>query len=832
MELIKNLPVFQEFEKIKQKWDEKSHLILKSPTGSGKSIALPYLLKTLGLVSGKILVAQPRRIAARLLAKQLAVMANWQEGKQVGYQVRFEKKYCEKTEIIYATDGIVLNKLLDYETLGDVEVLILDEFHERSAQLDLCLALALKLWENKRRKLRLVVTSATLDIDKLARHIPDSAWVELSDRSYPVEVEYRTPKKDYPAWKSVVEVMPTLLQKMEGDILVFMDGAYEISHAVNSILSSTWSRGLEVRPLYGDLSPEKQDLALSNTEKRKIIISTNIAETSLTIEGIKIVIDTGKAKKMRYDSVRGVNALLSEPISKSSADQRAGRAGRLGPGFCLRIWSESEHETRPEFDIPEILSIDLCEIYLNLAGVGLSLEQITFIEPISENSICAAKEKLKSLGAINSEENLPEHGIKMSELPTHPSWAHALLIAKRKNIVPSIALILAMLEGRPIVRPDMLEDFFPLRSPRSDIYCLLLAFEEGERRSFSIQDCKKIGVHAGRCREAEQLARELCNLVGVGYRLELPDYRSLAEALILCFPNKIAHLVSDGRNIYEDFAGRRLHLSKHSVLGSEKFVLPLQVVEKKIKNRIVLQMEWTSGLDEEWIRNILGSKIITSTNIVWDPLSRKVMKRKTESWGKLILSISESEDVSKKDRAKGYAGALVRGDLKLKNWNARVENFLNRQSFLAANYPELGIVEMDNDTQNLFLEELCQSGSSWKEIRNLEVYEPLLNCCSKEERETLEHATPETFDLGMGKRPYTLDYSQKKEVVLRAILQDLYDVKTHPTIVFGKYPLVVEILAPNRRPVQRTSNLLSFWEGSYPEVRKDLAGRYPKHEWR
>ena len=220
----------------------------------------------------------------------------------------------------------------------------------------------------------------------------------------------------------------------------------------------------------------------------------------------------------------------------------------------------------------------------------------------------------------------------MSQLPTHPSWAHALLIAKRKNIVPSIALVLAMLEGRPIVRPDMLEDFFPLRSPRSDIYCLLLAFEEGERRSFSIQECKKIGVHVGRCGEAEQLARELCKLVGVGYRLKLPDYRSLAEALILCFPNQIAHLVSDGRNIYEDFAGRRLHLSKHSVLGSEKFVLPLQVVEKKIKNHIVLQMEWTSGLDEEWIRNILGSKIITSTNIVWDSLSRKVMK-KTESWG-------------------------------------------------------------------------------------------------------------------------------------------------------------------------------------------------------
>lgn len=832
MELFENLPVVQEFEKIKQKWSEKNHLILKSPTGSGKSIALPYLLKTSGLVGGKILVAQPRRIAARLLAKQLAKMANWQEGNQVGYQVRFEKNYCDKTEIIYATDGIVLNKLLNDEALGEVEVLILDEFHERSAQLDLCLALALKLWKSNRRKLRLVVTSATLDIDALAGYMPDSAQVELSGRSHPVEIQYRKPPKDYPAWRSVVEILPAILKEMDGDILVFMDGAYEISHAVNSILSNSWSKSLEVKSLYGDLSPEQQDLALLGTEKRKVIVSTNIAETSLTIEGIKIVIDTGRAKKMRYDSVRGINALLSEPISKSSAEQRAGRAGRLGPGFCLRLWSESEHKARPEFDTPEISNIDISEIYLNLAGVGLSLKDINFIEPVCQNSIGTAKEKLKNLGAINEAGNLTEHGKKMSQLPTHPSWAHALLIAKTKNLVPSISLVLAMLEGRPIVQLDKLGDFFPMSKPRSDIYCLLLAFEEGERRNFSKQECQRAGIHVGRCLEAEQLARELCNLVGVPYCLELPDYESLSKALLLCFPHQIAYLVSDGRNIYEDFAGQRLHLSKHSVLGSERFVLPLQVVEKKIKGRMVLQMGWTNGVDEKWIREMLGPKIILSRSIVWDSISRKVVERKTESWGKLILSVSESEDVSQNDRAKGYARALMAGDLKLKNWNAQVEKFLNRLSFLASSFPELGIVEMDNETRNLFLEELCQSGSSWKEIKNLEVFVPLLHCYSKEEREILEQATPETLDLGMGKRPYALDYSQKNEVVLRAILQDLYDVKIHPTIVFGKYPLVVEILAPNRRPVQRTSNLVSFWEGSYPGVRKDLAGRYPKHEWR
>jgi ATP-dependent helicase HrpB len=825
------LPVFQEFAKIEKKWNECSHLILKSPTGSGKSLMLPYLLKKSNLVRGKIFVMQPRRIAARMLARQLATMIHCSVGEEVGYQVRFDKQYCHSTNIIYATDGIILQKLLRSDEFDDVDVLILDEFHERTVQGDLCLALALNIWK-KRRNFRLVVTSATLNLVSLEQYLPDSGALELSGRSFPVEILHQSVSPQFPMWKSVVEAIPSLLNKMDGDILIFMDGAYEISKVVNAILSSQWSRGIEVRALYGELTPEKQDLALAKSERRKIIVSTNIAETSLTISGIKIVIDTGKAKKMRYDHTRGVNALLSEPISKSSADQRAGRAGRIAPGVALRLWSEKEHQSRIEFDVPEIQCVDLSEIYLNLSGADLKLERINLLEPIAEESLSGAKSKLRQLGAISDEDVLTDHGKEMSQLPVHPSWANALLIAKRQEVVPAVSLLLAMLDGRSIVQADKLIDFFPMRNPRSDIYCLLLAFEEGARRAFSIQDCKKIGLHAGRCQEAERLARTLSNMVGVPFQIDIPSYDKLAQSLLACFYHQVARLVSDGRSIYEDCAGRRLHLSRNSVLRNEKFILPLQVLEKKISGRMVLEMEWVSGIDECWLRQELGSKVVHSNEITFDLTSRKVVNRQTESWENLVLSVSEQEEERVDVKAKVFARSIMKGDLKLKNWNAKVDHFLQRRGFLASKFPELGILDMDDETRSLFFEELCQQGASWREIKNLEIYEALVRSYSEDENKLLDQAAPVFIDLKNGRRASVIDYSQKNEACLKAFIQDLYDIKAHPTIVFDRYPLILEIMAPNRRIVHRTSDITCFWQGAYPMVRKELAGRYPKHEWR
>ena len=833
MNKIRDLPIFHEFEKFKKTWESSAHIILKSPTGSGKSTALPYLLVANGLSKGKILVVQPRRIAARMLAAQVSRIADWSLGKEVGYHVRFDKKYTTETKIIYVTDGIALSMLLKHEDLKDIEVLILDEFHERSAQIDVCLGLALKIWKSQKPEFRIIITSATVNSEALKMYLPDTQALELTGRTFPVQIEYRSFASEIATWKAVVELLPKTLSKFQGDILIFMDGAYEISKTVNAILSNSWSTGLEVFPLYGDLPPEKQDRALHRSSKRKIIVSTNVAETSLTIEGVRVVIDTGTAKKLRYDRNRGINSLLTEPISKSSAEQRSGRAGRTGPGYCFRLWSQNTHKGLPEFDPPEISRIDLSQIYLNLLRFDLFLEKIDLIEPVPKTSIAEVKGKLISLGAITHSGNLTIRGKMMAELPVHPTWAYALLEAQQIGYASTIALLLAMLDDRPPVQLDVLKEFCPLPILRSDPYCLLLAFEEASRSNFSVNNCRSMGIHAGRCKNAEKVARSLCALIQEDYNLQIPNCKNLSHILLRCFPNSLAFLLSSGRNIFQDILGRRLHLSKRSVLGVEEFVLPLQIVEKKIRGSITLEMEWVTGVDKNDIREFAADKIKIKKEIYLDLQTRKVLQKKTEEWGMLVLSNKETEVSDREKKAKAYAKALFHGDLKLKNWNSQVEQLLHRRSFLAIYFPDFEIKELDDEEKLLFLEQLCLSASSWKEIKNIEVFTELLNTLRADEKNLLNEAAPETIDLRNARRPYQLDYSKGEgEVILRAILQDLYLVEAHPKIVYGKHPLVIEILGPNRRPVQRTTDLPSFWHGTYPQIRKELAGRYPKHHWR
>lgn len=832
MESISHLSLAREFIKIKNSWNSACHFILKSPTGSGKSIALPLLLASSGLIDGKIMVVQPRRLAARMLARQVAKITGWSLGKEVGYHVRFDASYTTETRILYVTDGIAKKKLLHEGSIAEYQVLIFDEFHERSAQIDLCLALAVSIWSRTRPDLRIFVASATLDIRALADYLPQSKSIELSDRSYPIQIEYSGKRREKSFSLEVCRFLPKILTKTDGDILIFMDGSYEISKLQNLILRSSWSKGLDVFPLYGDLPTELQDQAIAPSRRRKIIISTNIAETSLTISGIKVVIDTGVAKKFIFNPIKGINRLETQPICLSSAAQRSGRAGRTGPGYCLRLWSEKENQTRPEFDPPEIQCIDLSQIYLNLLGCGIELEGLNLLEEIPSRNLEKARQYLKILGALDEAYILTEHGKKMSQLPIHPSWGHALYIGKEKGLTSTVSLLLALLEERPPVEAESLPDFYPAGTPRSDVFCLLLAFEEAKRNQFNVQHCKKLGIHAKRCLEAEKVARSLCELVGEVFSLTLPPYEEFARLLVGCFPSMLCHLVSEGRSIYQDELGRRFHLSRRSVIKSEKFLIPLKIIEKTIKGSMVMEMEWSTGVDEKWIRETLNNRIEKKEDVFLDLSTRRVLKQCMEGWGSFILSSSEKESTSPSDRGKAYGQAIIKGDIKLKTWNDRVENFLMRVAFLSHRFPEFEIKEIDQETKLIFLEEFCQTGSSWKEIRNREVYLPLVSCYSDEEQKIIEEAVPEKITLGCGKHSYTLDYSQQNEVILKAKLQDLYDLPEHPTIVFGKYPLIVELLAPNHRPVQRTSDLLGFWKGAYPMIRKELAGRYPKHEWR
>lgn len=841
MDGLCDLPLVEQFEEIQKAWVKCRHLAIRSPTGSGKSVGLPMLLFQKKMVEGQILVIQPRRIAARLLARRVASLLGCDVGKEVGYQVRFDKKYSDKTKIIYLTDGIFLNKLLSDPTLSRVGLVVFDEFHERSLQIDLALALSRKLAFSERPSLRLIVTSATLKLSAVKDYLQDCESLELKARTYPVEIEHRMPSINEPLWRQIPLQLKKITRERQGNVLIFMDGAYEISKTVREIQKATWSSGLEVRALFGDMSVTDQDLALAHSPRRKVIVSTNIAETSLTIEGVEVVIDTGKAKKASYDHTRKVNVLLSSPISKSSAEQRAGRAGRTAPGYCLRMWTLGEHERRDLFELPEIQRMDLAELYLKLRSLNICPKGLNWFEKPPEVSLEAARASLIEIGALSEDgDRITDLGSEVSKLGLHPRLGASLVEGRQRDCLPAVSLTFAMLENRPPLagkttpansgdQPWMAGDNLAVDS---DLLIFLKAYEYAKYVRFAKEACMSAGIHALRCKEAEQIAIQNCRQVGsVEFDFRFPDYDEYLKIILGAYSENICMLKSRGTMVYETLDGRRVHLPKHSVVGPSQWVLPLRIVEKMAKGNISLEMEFVSSVREEIVREFFSSEISDNEEVLLDLDSRKVVRRKYTELGQLKFSIKDSFEVSEKDISSAYAKAILSGDLVLKKWDAKVEAFLARVDFLHANFPEYGIEPLDEDSKGLIYEEICSGQSSWKSIRSREVYPFVRGAFGEDQLKILEAVVPHELDLGNGRKPYRISYSPDNAQI-SAYLQDLYDVHRHPAINYGKYLLTVDILAPNGRSSQVTKDLPSFWGGSYPQVKKELAGRYPKHEWR
>jgi len=838
---LRDLPLVEQFEEIQKAWGKCRHLAIRSPTGSGKSIGLPTLLLQKDMVEGQIFVIQPRRIAARLLAYRVATLLGCEVGREVGYQVRFDKKYSDQTKIVYLTDGIFLNKLLSDPTLSRVGLVIFDEFHERSLQIDLALALSKKLSFSQRPSLRLIVTSATLSLSSVNDYLQDCESLELKARSYPVEIEHRSSSIGEPIWRQVAQHAKKVSRERQGNILIFMDGAFEISKTVREIQSASWSSGLEVRALFGEMSPKEQDLSLAYSSKRKIIVSTNIAETSLTIEGVEVVIDTGKAKKASYDQVRKVDVLLSSPISKSAAEQRAGRAGRTAPGYCLRMWSLAEHERRDLFELPEIQRMDLAELYLKLRSMEIYPETLNWFEKPPEASLEAARASLFKIGTLSGEEDeVTPLGLEVCRLGLHPRLGASLVKGRLQDCLPSVALTFAMLENRPPLAGKITpansgdQPWLSTESMEcdSDLLVFMRAYEYAKEVRFAKEACMMVGIHGLRCREAEQIAMQMCHQVGlVEFDFQFPNYDEYLKIILGAYSDNICMLKSRGTMVYETLDGRRVHLPKHSSVGPVQWVLPLRIVEKLAKGNVSLEMEFVTSVSEEMIREFFSAEISDKDEVLLDLDSRKVVRRKYTKLGQLKFSFKDSFEVSAKEVSSAYAMALLSGDLVLKKWDAKVEAFLARVAFLHINSPEYGIESLDEDSKCLIYEEICTDQKSWKAIRNQEVVPFVRNAFGEDQLKILDDAAPSEINLGNGKKPYRISYN-KENAQISAYLQDLYDICEHPAINFGKYKLTVDILAPNGRSSQLTKDLPSFWEGSYPEVKKELAGRYPKHEWR
>ena len=839
-----SLPIYDSEEAIIKAFSGKGvvRLVLEAPTGSGKSTQIPKILLNNGLISkGQAVILQPRRVAARMLARRVAYERKGALGEEIGYQIRFEKVFGKSTKVRFVTEGILLRQFLNDPSLKGVDTIIFDEFHERHIHADVMLALAIRLQETTRKDLKIIVMSATLDSQKIAEYLGSCSVVRSEGRAYPVDVVHlnRNSVKE-PLWDSIVNVFKKEIIKknIEGDVLIFLPGVYDIRRTVERLRKVPKLKGCQILPLYGDLSPADQDRALTKGETRKIVVSTNVAETSLTIDGVKIVIDSGLARIARFDKGRGINTLRIEKISQSSAQQRAGRAGRLCPGKCFRLWSESDHAAREIDLMPELLRLDLSEVLLLLLVADINAElDLKWVDFPSEESLRASLSMLTTLGAVEEDANkITETGRRMAAYPVHPRFARMLLEALESECGAEAALCVALCQCRSIFirsssvelsefcHPDDISDFQPM------IRAWLFAF----RAQFDFNKCDAYGINAKAAREAGAIMESLLNIArGQGYGIEPLrsdcDGEDLAKVLLVGFYDNLAVRMSEGTLSCNLVGSRRGKLTKGSVASSERIIVAAEVAEIEGKDVNVMISKATS-IKMDWLKDVFSDEVKEEEICRYDVGTKRVVGAQVTRFLDLELKSKSTQKFPHDQAGLVLANAVIEQDLKLKGWNSECDSWLRRVDCVRKSCPELGLPEFSEEDRRLVINEFCQGSTSYKEIKGLDVWPFLKVWLSAEQRSLIERLAPKKTTLSNG-REIKIVYEEGGPKI-SIILQKLYDVISVPKICNGKVPVLVEILGPNHRPVQRTEDLKGFWSSGYLEIKKQLRGRYPKHEWR
>lgn len=843
------LPIHEHREAILNALGSTNRLILEAPTGSGKSTQVPqFLLDSPQIPSDQeIVVLQPRRLPTRMLAKRIAQERNTQLGKEIGYQIRFDKVTSAETRIRFVTEGLLLRQMLSDPSLPKVGALIFDEFHERHLYSDLSLALAQRL-QAKRPDLKLVVMSATLDSDTLARWLNPCKVIRTEGRTYPVEIAYSAAAHkvaDRPVWEQAAHHVQRLAKTYhEGDFLVFMPGAHEIRRTIGELEKNSSMREFDLLPLYGELPPEAQDRAVSPSNRRKVIVSTNVAETSLTIDGVRIVVDSGLARVARYDPARGINSLLIEKISQAAAEQRTGRAGRTAPGFCLRLWSEAEHQHRPTRETPEVHRTDLSEPLLPLIAQGLDLKDFPWLEAPTEHALTHALEVLQSLGALNSRQDVTVLGQRMARFPAHPRYARLLLAAAEYDCVPTACLLAAFTQGRELVltlnnRKKQEEREHMLDAPDgSDFFVCLAAWEQAKTHRYDQGFCREWGIHAQAARQAEQVAAQFLKICE---RQDLPTTEpptlnpdALRKCLLLAFADNLARRRDKGTKFCYLAGGRKGELKRDSVADQANLLVASEITEIEARGEATVLLGMATQIERQWLDELFPGELIIKTGITYDPAIRRVVAKHEVSFRGLVLENKELAEPPASDEAAALlAERVATGELTIKAWDESVEHWIARVNFAAKHYPEYGFSEIDEEGRRMLFEQICYGCLGQKDLKNQPVWKTLNDWLTHEQRSALDTLAPQSLQLPRKNKPTKLRYDEQARVVLAATVQELYDVPS-ASLQTGdrRVKTRIEILAPNRRPVQLTDDIDAFWNTSYAQVKKDLFGRYPKHEWR
>lgn len=844
--MITNLPI----ESIRHKLLESLHackrFVLSAPTGSGKSTQVPQmLLDGHPELKGAIFVLQPRRLAARMLAKRVAFERKKLLGTEVGFQVRFQDRSSPDTKILYITEGLFWRRLIGDPVLNGVGAVLFDEFHERHIVGDLALS-RIKDIQKARPDLVVGVMSATLQTALLDEFLKPCIQLCCEGRGFSVCTEYSEDgagSGSRPIWDKVARRFPQILRRSsEGDILVFMPGAYEIRRTVDALKSMRETRGMDVFALHGEMPAEQQDLALEKNTRRKIIVATNVAETSLTIEGVRTVVDSGLARVFRYDSRRGLDTLVTERISISSADQRTGRAGRVATGYCLRLWKQREQSEMSIVTEPEIHRIDLAPSLLELRVSGVDdPEAFNWLENPHPVALKHAEQNLRDLGAVSSNGELTDDGIRMSRFPLHPRYARLLLEGEKRGCLGLMCQFAAFVQGRNFLLPlkesrkerERQELIRLSEMPGSDFFYLYKAFNLAAENRFSMDFCREWGIHATAAREAWQTVQQFLDLAR-GQNMHFSDEDvDLAEArkcLLAAFPHQVARRLDRGTLRCALTGGRRGELRRTSVSDGSSLIVVAEIEEIVRNNSRDMLLGLATEIEQSWLKELFPERFSKSSDTLFDEQSRRVAVRHFLKFGDLELEETSGGEPDGSRAAELLADAVLSGGLKLKNWDNKVEKWIERVNFAARHCVDYGFATIDDSARRILLQEICLGAMSYREIKNREVMPVLEGWLADGLGPLLDSLAPTVLGVSGRRKPVEICYN-KTDAHISLTVQEMMQVKLHPTLAAGSYILPIEVLAPNRKPVQITTDITRFWQDSYPEVRKMFRGRYPKHDW-
>lgn len=812
------LPIDSVLPELAQVLSRSPGLVLQAPPGAGKTTRVPlFLLDQPWLGTGRVIMLEPRRLAARAAAARMAETLGQEVGRTVGYRVRLDSKVGPDTRIEVVTEGILTRMLQDDPSLPGVGVVIFDEFHERSLNADLGLALCLESQAALRDDLKLVVMSATLDGEPVARLMGDVPVVSSQGRAWPVETFHLSRPEPRRFVEAMAAAIRQALEKSDGDILAFLPGSGEIRR----VMAALDGIAAQVLPLYGDLSQADQDRAIRPLPGggRKVVLATSIAETSLTIDGVRVVVDGGQMRLPRFDPSSGMTRLVTVPVSRASADQRRGRAGRQGPGTCWRLWSEAEDRALAAFTAPEIAEADLAALALDLAQWGVrDANALAWLTPPPAAALAQARELLAELGAVDDDGALIPHGRAMNRLAMHPRLAHMVLRAKDLGLGGLACDIAAILSERDVLRAE--------RGGRdSDIRLRLDALRGADR----LDPRHGLAVDRGALARARQSAKDWRRRVGLRAGEQDGESRDCGLVLAFAYPDRIARRRPGGEPRFALSGGRGAFFQDHEPLAAEDWLVAAELDGDRREARIFLAAPLSRAEIDEFFADAIGTQDV----VRWDKREDAVVAVRRTSLFNLVLEEKRLDKPAADQVGTAMVDGIRQMGLEALPWSDELRRFRARVQFAHARDPQGGWPDLSDqallDGLEDWLAPYLTNISRRAHLPRLDLSQALRGLLDWQMGKKLDEWVPTHVTVPSGSR-VPIDYDGE-EPVLAVRLQEMFGCADTPRIMGGTLPLLLHLLSPARRPVQVTRDLASFWANAYHAVKADLKGQYPKHWW-